>query len=235
MLLAAFLLPCCGGLAVLGALAGDPVPGAPAADRRAAAEGPAGPASEVGGTGAAVVPAETATTVPPTTTATTAPATTAPATTAPTAAARAAAPKVTTAAPVVVKRRVTATQKVAFGTRTVRDPSLAEGTTKVRTKGVPGVRTLTYEVTTADGVQTGRRLLRNVVTKKPVSKVIAVGTRAASEGCHPNYSGCVPIADDVDCAGGSGDGPAYVNGPVRVTGADVYRLDRDGDKIACDD
>lgn len=53
--------------------------------------------------------------------------------------------------------------------------------------------------------------------------------------CHPNYSGaCVPIASDVDCAGGSGNGPAYVRGPVRVIGPDVYRLDRDHDGIGCE-
>jgi hypothetical protein len=41
--------------------------------------------------------------------------------------------------------------------------------------------------------------------------------------CDPNYSGaCVPIASDVDCAGGSGDGPAYVQGPVYVIGRDIY-------------
>lgn len=34
--------------------------------------------------------------------------------------------------------------------------------------------------------------------------------------CDPNYSGCVPIASDVDCAAGGGNGPAYVRGPVRV-------------------
>ena len=45
---------------------------------------------------------------------------------------------------------------------------------------------------------------------------------------------CVPIAPDVDCAGGSGNGPAYVRGPVRAIGRDVYGLDRDGDGIACD-
>lgn len=36
--------------------------------------------------------------------------------------------------------------------------------------------------------------------------------------CDPNYSGCVPIASDVDCLGGPGNGPAYVKGPVRVIG-----------------
>lgn len=52
--------------------------------------------------------------------------------------------------------------------------------------------------------------------------------------CNPNYSGCVPNASDVDCAGGSGDGPKYVQGPLRVTGRDVYGLDRDRDGIACE-
>lgn len=52
--------------------------------------------------------------------------------------------------------------------------------------------------------------------------------------CDPNYSGaCVPIASDVDCAGGSGNGPAYVQGPVNVVGTDIYGLDRDGNGVGC--
>jgi hypothetical protein len=57
----------------------------------------------------------------------------------------------------------------------------------------------------------------------------------ASASCDPNYAGCVPIDDvDVDCAGGSGNGPSYAAGPVRVVGRDVYGLDRDGDRVGCD-
>ncbi|PRX50947.1 hypothetical protein B0I33_10198 [Prauserella shujinwangii] len=52
--------------------------------------------------------------------------------------------------------------------------------------------------------------------------------------CDPNYTGCVPVASDVDCAGGSGNGPAYVAGPVRVVGSDIYRLDHDNDGTACE-
>jgi hypothetical protein len=48
------------------------------------------------------------------------------------------------------------------------------------------------------------------------------------------YDPCLPPGDDVDCAGGSGNGPRYVNGPVRVTGSDPYGLDGDGDGIACE-
>jgi hypothetical protein len=58
-------------------------------------------------------------------------------------------------------------------------------------------------------------------------------TTAASQ-CDENYSGCVPIASDVDCQGGSGNGPAYVRGPIRVIGSDIYDLDRDGDGVACE-
>lgn len=39
---------------------------------------------------------------------------------------------------------------------------------------------------------------------------------------------------DVDCAGGSGNGPYYVQGPVYVIGTDRYGLDRDGDGVGCE-
>jgi hypothetical protein len=203
---AALLLPCCAGLAVIGAFTDSPSKTANTTDGKpAAAEQVADPGVTAADT--PVLPAET-TTAPPAT---------------------------QDAAPVVVKKTVTETQKIAYATRAVDDDSLVEGKTKVRTKGVAGVRTLTYEIVTTDGVQTSKKLLRTEVTKKPVTKVVAEGTKVAQEsGCDSNYSGCVPIASDVDCAGGSGNGPAYVRGPVTVTGDDIYELDRDGDGVACD-
>jgi len=54
--------------------------------------------------------------------------------------------------------------------------------------------------------------------------------------CDPSYKGaCLkPNVSDYDCAGGSGDGPYYVQGPITVVGDDHYGLDRDGDGIACE-
>lgn len=53
--------------------------------------------------------------------------------------------------------------------------------------------------------------------------------------CDSNYSGaCVPVASDVDCTGGSGNGPAYVQGPVTVVGDDIYGLDNNGDGVGCE-
>ncbi len=138
------------------------------------------------------------------------------------------------ATPNVTKQSVTETQAIPFGTKKVNDSTLAKGSTRVRTAGVDGVRSLTYEVTYTDGVQTGKVLVRSVVTRQPVTQVVAVGTMVTQK-CDPNYSGaCVPIASDVDCAGGSGNGPAYVQGPVRVIGRDIYGLDNDGDGIGCE-
>ena len=57
--------------------------------------------------------------------------------------------------------------------------------------------------------------------------------RPQNPGCDPNYTPCVPIASDVDSAGGSGNGPAYVSGPVQVIGT-AYDLDRDGNGVGCE-
>lgn len=70
--------------------------------------------------------------------------------------------------------------------------------------------------------------------------LVAALTRAARRPaavharCHPSYDPCVPIDSDVDCAGGGGNGPSYVRGPVRVIGPDEYGLDRDRDGIGCE-
>jgi resuscitation-promoting factor RpfB len=143
-------------------------------------------------------------------------------------------PKPTTTRKVVVELRT-----IPFKKKTVTDDSLAKGETAIRIRGVNGTRRMTYEVTFVNGVQTAKNLLRQEVAKQPTTQVTAVGTKveeSAPSGCDPNYSGaCVPIASDVDCAGGSGNGPAYVRGPVTVVGNDIYDLDRNNDGIGCED
>jgi hypothetical protein len=51
---------------------------------------------------------------------------------------------------------------------------------------------------------------------------------AVGAGCQPGYSPCLPRVADLNCA----DIPASKR-PVRVTGSDPYRLDGNGDGIAC--
>jgi hypothetical protein len=52
--------------------------------------------------------------------------------------------------------------------------------------------------------------------------------------CTAGYSPCIPPGPDVDCRGGSGNGPRYVDGPVRVRGSDPYDLDGNGDGVGCE-
>ena len=61
-------------------------------------------------------------------------------------------------------------------------------------------------------------------------------TTTTSNDCHPSYTGqCVPVGvEDVDCLGGSGNGPYYV-GRVTIVGPDEYGLDgNDKDGIGCE-
>ncbi|TKK81655.1 G5 domain-containing protein [Kribbella jiaozuonensis] len=143
------------------------------------------------------------------------------------------------ATPVVTTKEVVELRVIAFKKKTVTDDSLPKGEKEVRAKGVNGTRRLIYRVTVVDGVQTAKHLLRQEVAKEPRTQITAVGTKVdepeeESSGCDPNYSGCVPIASDVDCSGGSGNGPEYVAGPIEVIGSDIYRLDADHDGIACE-
>ena len=65
----------------------------------------------------------------------------------------------------------------------------------------------------------GNKTIRPIVPSPP-----AAGT------CHPSYTPCLPIVDDLDCA----DVRALGVAPVRVVGSDPYRLDADDDGLGCE-
>jgi len=106
----------------------------------------------------------------------------------------------------------------------------------MRQVGHRGVRVKVYRLTLEDGVVTDRAFVRSFVARRPAARIRVRGTYVPpAPRCDPNYTGaCVPIASDVDCGGGSGNGPAYVWGVVRVVGVDIYGLDADGDGWGCE-
>ena len=80
---------------------------------------------------------------------------------------------------VEAERTVTETKKesVSYETKTVEDGSIEYGQTVVRTEGSYGEKTFTYSVTYRGDKEISRELVKEEVTKQPVAKVIAKGTK----------------------------------------------------------
>ncbi|WP_088284317.1 resuscitation-promoting factor [Kineosporia sp. A_224] len=76
------------------------------------------------------------------------------------------------------KKTVTKTEKVSYATKSVKSAKLYKGEKKVVTEGVQGSRTATYAVVLADGKVVSKKLVDATVTKKPVTQVVQVGTKA---------------------------------------------------------
>ena len=64
--------------------------------------------------------------------------------------------------------------------------------------------------------------------------VVPASAHKKGKHCTKGYKPCLHPAKDYDCAGGSGDGPKYVYGTVKVTGSDPYGLDSDNDGTGCE-
>ncbi len=76
---------------------------------------------------------------------------------------------------------------------------------------------------------TGRRVVLGLVVA-----YFAIAAVASAMSHHPLTLNPVRIAGDIDCAGGSGNGPGYVSGPVWVGSSDPNGLDADDNGIGCE-
>jgi hypothetical protein len=111
-------------------------------------------------------------------------------------------------------------------------PATAPSTTSTSTTTAPPTTTTiaptttTIAPTTTTIAPTTTTAVRVVTTQAPVAPV---------QQCTPGYRPCIAPGSDVDCAGGTGNGPRYVAGPVSVDQAygDIYDLDRDGNGVGC--
>ena len=77
----------------------------------------------------------------------------------------------------VTESKVTRKVNVAYKTMRRETSKLDKGDTKVDTRGVKGVRTLTYKVVRHDGKAVSKKRTSDKVTKKPVTQVVLVGTK----------------------------------------------------------
>ena len=127
---------------------------------------------------------------------------------------------VKTSTPKIEVKSVTSTDSIPFTSSTVSDSALASGTTQVRTGGVNGVLTHTYQVTYSDSIETSRSKAVDTITTPAVNEVKVLGTYVApapvqpscSNGTYVNSAGntvCSPYSSSSAPAGASaqcGDG-----------------------------
>jgi hypothetical protein len=87
------------------------------------------------------------------------------------------------------------------------------------------------------GVLPDSRVTLLVAKAPPPTTAPPPPSTAPAENCDPSYPDvCLdPSAEDYDCAGGSGNGPEYVEGPIRVRPPDPFGLDADDDGWGCED
>ncbi|MFD1810868.1 transglycosylase family protein [Rhodococcus gannanensis] len=73
------------------------------------------------------------------------------------------------------------TESVAPPEQRIEDPTMNMSRTIQESAGTPGVRDVTYAVTTVNGVETGREELSETVTTAPTPKVVRVGAKPGTE------------------------------------------------------
>jgi len=111
------------------------------------------------------------------------------------------------------------------------------GPTSTVTVTPPAATVTTHSTSTVTKQVTHTAVARVTSTKtvtEAAAQPMASTASSAAQDCTPGYTPCIPPGPDVDCAGGSGNGPRYVDGPVYVTGSDPYGLDADHNGVGCE-
>lgn len=75
------------------------------------------------------------------------------------------------------KQTITVDEEVNFETETIKDADRPTSYKEVKTPGIKGSRSVTYEVTIQDGREVGRTEIASLVSKEPVKQVVVVGSK----------------------------------------------------------
>ena len=78
---------------------------------------------------------------------------------------------------VLVEKEVNVTEEIAYETKYEETDSLLKGDTKVQTAGVNGSKSVTYSISTQNGIEVQKTVVNTIVTKEPVTQVILKGTK----------------------------------------------------------
>lgn len=76
------------------------------------------------------------------------------------------------------KQTLTEEQDVAFAVEKVQDADRPIGYKQIKSAGVPGKRTVTYEIEVRDGKEVARKEIQSLTTKEPVKQVEIIGVKS---------------------------------------------------------
>ncbi|HET7475890.1 MAG TPA: ubiquitin-like domain-containing protein [Dermatophilaceae bacterium] len=96
----------------------------------------------------------------------------------------------------VSEKTVKATQAIGYATQSRSDSSMYKGQSRTLQSGALGARVVTYKEVWVNGKRESRKVLATKVTKAPVTRILAVGTksRPSTGGSAPNLSGGIDYA-----------------------------------------
>lgn len=77
---------------------------------------------------------------------------------------------------------VTVDEDIDFATEQIKDADQKVGYRQVKTPGVKGKATVTYEIVMKNGVEVSRAKIQSVTTKEPTSQVEVVGSKPSFDG-----------------------------------------------------
>ncbi|NLT55973.1 MAG: DUF348 domain-containing protein [Actinomycetales bacterium] len=84
--------------------------------------------------------------------------------------------------------RVTERESIAFTTTRTKTDELPSGRTRVVTKGRDGVREVVYQVVSVGGREIARSVVSSSVRRKPVTRVLQVGTGSSGSSSSPSWN-----------------------------------------------
>jgi hypothetical protein len=132
-------------------------------------------------------------------------------------------------------------QKVGRAWRTAQRTRLASNggyrfTLRPRTSGTTWWRVHKASDIHHLGIDSSPRRLLVLPKPKPKPRPKPKPKPKPMPNCDPSYPGvCLHVGiGDYDCADGSGDGPNYVHGPIKVLPPDPFGLDGNGDGVGCE-
>lgn len=120
------------------------------------------------------------------------------------------------------------TEIIPFESTEQDDNALSKGQTRIAVEGVNGERTISYEVTYQEGVETARKEVKNEITKAPITKVTKIGTYVAPIYVAPQNQASAYYRN-CSAARAAGAAPVYAGDPGYGS-----HLDRDNDGIGCE-